>query len=123
MSLDDTNGVTYAVELKLMEGLEQKGHQLYCDNYYTRPTLFSSLRALGFGACGTARGDRKRMPKTLAAVKLQKGEVITCDVEKGMLALKWRDKRQVTMLSTIHDDSMVQKHRQSRLSAGGTEDI
>ncbi len=62
--MDDTNRVTYAVVLKLVEGLEQKGHHLYCDNYYTSPTLFSSLRALGFGVCGTGHGDRKRMPNT-----------------------------------------------------------
>ncbi len=63
------------------------------------------------------------MPKSLAAAKLKKGEVMTSEVEKGMLALKWMDKRQVTMLSTIHGDSMVPKRRRSRLVAGGTEEV
>ena len=51
-SLDSSNGVTHGVVLKLVEGLENKGHHLYCDKYYTSPVLFS-LCTLGFGACGT----------------------------------------------------------------------
>ena len=38
-----------------------------------------------------------------------------------MLALKWKDKRDVSMLSTIHDDSMVEKRRRTRLAPNGTE--
>ena len=109
--------------LKLVEGLEHKGHHLYCDNYYTSPNLFSSLRQVGFGACGTARGNRRRMPKAVVAAKLKKGEVTSSEVEKGMLALRWIDKRAVTMLSTLHDDSMVTKRRRSRLATDGIEDV
>ena len=89
-SLDTTNGFTHAVVMKLVEGLENLGHHLYCDNFYTSPALFSSLWNLGFGACGTVHVNRKRIPKSFAAAKLKKGEVITCKVEKGMLALKWQ---------------------------------
>ena len=112
-SLDDRHGVTHAVVLKLVEGLENKCHHVYCDNYYSSPNLFSALRHLGFGACGTVRVDRQRMPQVIADTKLKKGEVISCEVEKGMVALKWKDKRQVTVLSTIHDNSMVAKRRRS----------
>ena len=51
-SLDDSSGVTHGVVLKLTEGLE-------LDNYYTSPTLFTSLLQLGFGACGTVRINRR----------------------------------------------------------------
>ena len=122
-SLDQSNGVTHAVVLKLVEGLENKGHHLYCDNYYTSPTLFSSLWRLGFGACGTVRTDRRGMPKEITAAKLKKGEMRSHKLEKGMLALRWVDKRPVTMLSTIHDDSMVTKRRRTRLAPGGTEEV
>ena len=106
--LDSSNGVTHDIALKLVEGLKNKGHHLYCDNYYTSPVLFS-LHTLVFGACGTVRVDRRGMPKEVITAKLKKGEVISAEVEKGMLALKWMDKRQVNMLSTIHDDSMMSK--------------
>ena len=90
------------------------------DNYYTSPTLFTSLQQLGFGACGTVRVNRHGMPKEVTAAKL-KGEMTTSEVKKGMLALKWQDKRAVVMLSTIHDDSRVTKCRRTRLVAGGIE--
>ena len=41
----------------------------------------------------------------------------------GLLALQWQDKRKVTMISTIHDDSMVSKRRRTRLAEGGIEEI
>ena len=94
---------------------------MYMDNYYTSPTLFTSLQQLGFGACGTVRVNRHGMPKEVTAAKLKKGEMTTSEVKKGMLALKWQDKRAVVMLSTIHDDSRVTKRRRTRLVAGGIE--
>lgn len=51
--IPDSCGVTRGVVLKLVKGLEHKGHHLYCDNIYSSPALFSSLQQLGFGACGT----------------------------------------------------------------------
>ena len=83
----------------MVEGLENKGHHLYYDNYYTSPVLFFSLRTLGFGSCGTVRVDRRGMPKEVTTAKLKKGEVKSAEVEKGMLALKWMDKRLVNMLA------------------------
>lgn len=118
-TLDDSSGVTQVVVLKLVEGLEHKGHHLYCDNYYTSPNLFSSLRQVGFGAWILLVGTGGECPQKSAA-KL-KGEMTTCEVETGMLALKWMDKRPVTMLSTIHDDSMLTKCQRSRLASGGIE--
>ena len=55
------------------------------------------------------------MPKEVTTVMLKKGEVKSVDMEKGMLALKWMDKRQVNMLSIIHDDSMMSKRRRTSM--------
>ena len=92
-SLDDSTGVTHGVVLKLIEWLENRGHHVYMDNYYTSPTLFTSLLQLGVGACGTVRINRRGMPKELTAAKLKKGEMTSSEVQKGILALKWQDKR------------------------------
>ena len=96
---------------------------MYMNNYYTSPTLFTSLQQLGFGACGTVHVNRRGMPKEVTAAKLKKGEMTTSEVKKGMLALKWQDKRAVVMLSTIHNDSRVTKRRRTRLVAGGIEEV
>ena len=53
------------------------------------------------------------------AAKLKKGE-ITSEVKKGMLAL---NERAIVMLSTIHNDSWVTKHRRTRLFAGVIEEV
>ena len=122
-SLDDSSGVTHALVLKLLEGLEHRGHHVYMDNYYTSPTHFTSLLRLGFGACGTVRINRQGMPTEVTTAKLKKGEMTSSEVQKGILPLKWQDKWPVVMLSTIHDDSWVTKRRWTRLVAGGIEEI
>ena len=93
------------------------------DNYYTSPTLFTSLLQLEFGSCGTVRINRRGMPKEVTAAKLKKGDMTSREVQKGTLALKWQDKQPVVMLSTINDNSWVTKRRRTRLVAGGIEEI
>ena len=58
----DDCSVTYPVVLKLLKNLENHGHHLYMDNYYTSPSHFQNLRHLGFGACGTVRINRRGLP-------------------------------------------------------------
>ena len=43
--------------------------------------------------------------------------------DDGILSLKWKDKRNVLILSTYHDQSMVTKSRRSSRVDGGVEDI
>lgn len=116
-------GITQALVVSLVEGLENKGHHLYCDNYYTSPDLFLTLRSLGFGACGTVRVNRRGVPASIKAKdKMTMGEVKSVNTG-GVLALKWKDKRVVTILSTIHDDSTIIKRRRTRLSSTGVEEV
>ena len=79
-------GLTHAVVLKLLEGLENKGHHVYTDNYYTSPALFRDLALKGFGACGTVRVDRRGVPVEMKT-KLARGEVTTAK-SGNLLALK-----------------------------------
>ena len=92
------------------------------DNCYTSPALFNDLRHLGFGACGTVRVNRRGLPAELKE-KMKKGDMVSYPIDDSMMALKWMDKRQVTMLSTIHDDSVVTKQRRTRHAPGGREDM
>ena len=92
---------------------------MYCDNYYTSPSLCKCLLTLGFDFCGTVRLDKRNIPETFKKAAPKKGEIVTYQV----FGLKWKDKRVVSMLSTIHDDSMISKERQSREVSGGVETI
>ena len=58
-------GITHAVVVKLVEGLEGRGHHAYMDNFYTFFVLFSDRHHLGFGACGSVRSDRRGLPAEL----------------------------------------------------------
>ena len=112
----------HTVVLELLQGLEGRGHHVYVDNYYTSPALFSDLQDKGFGACGTVRANRRGLPIEIKAT-LARGETISVPMDKSMMALKWMDKRPVTMLSTIHDDSMTTKIRRKRRREGEKEEI
>ena len=59
-------GLSTKVVLDLMDGLENRHHKLYVDNYYTSPSLFLNLYFKGTNACGTARTNRKFYPAELA---------------------------------------------------------
>ena len=66
-SLDtSTVGMTHAVMVKLLEGLEGRGH-------HVSPALFGDLRCLSFGVCGTVRINRRGVPLEMKA-PLKKGE-------------------------------------------------
>ena len=110
------------VVIGLLNGLENKGYHVYCDNYYTSPSLCKRLLTLGFGFCGTVRLDRRNIPETFKKAAPKKGEIVTYQDDQ-VFGLKWKDKRAVSMLSTIHDDSMISKERRSRQVSGGVETI
>ena len=114
------NGLTHAVVMKLLEGVEHRGHHIYTDNYYTSPALFTDLFHNGFGACGTV--DRRGVPHEMRRT-IRKREVVTAAVDDTVTALKWMDKRPVVMLSSVHDSSLVAKKRRSRLAPNGTDEV
>ena len=118
------SGLAHRVVMELVsdDRLENKGYVVVTDNFYSSPELFRALMDKGFGALGTARKDRRGIPPVIRNASLRRGEVRSSR-DDGILALKWRDKRDVTMLSAYHNDSMVTKSRRSRAAVGGTEEI
>jgi len=95
-------GLTYRVVFDLMDIYLTKNHHLYFDNFYTSLTLLQSLSRKKTYACGTLRTNRGKLPKEFVSEKLEFGDSkyrATGDV----LAVHWKDKRDVFVLSTIHD--------------------
>ena len=74
--------------------LKNKGYIVYTDNFYSSPALFKALAQHGFGAVGTARKDRRDIPKIISGAVLAKGNVVSTRKD-GVLSLKWKDKRDV----------------------------
>ena len=89
---------------ELCSGLEEFGHHLYTDNFYTSVDLYQYLFEHKIYACGTIKGSRKFFPKEIVFES-------TRGVSRGtyrwrmcgpLLAVAWVDNRAVYFLSTIH---------------------
>lgn len=95
------------VVMTLMEPLFNKGYCLTTDNFYTSPQLADLLLQNKTDTYGTVRLNRKEIPPDLLKTKLKPGEIAAYQRGK-VLALKWKDKKDVSVLSTVHNASMVE---------------
>ena len=92
-------GLTHDVVMSLISPLLGKGYHVFTDNFYTSPALCQSLLDTDTDMTGTVRANRKNLPVAMKN-KVQKGEVRY--FKKGdILALKWHDKKDVRLLSTV----------------------
>ena len=106
-------GKSGAVVPKLMSDLYGKGHHLYVDNWYTSEKLFRHLEQNGTAACGTAMGYRLKVPKSLKTEPLEKGEHVFRRNE-NLLIVRYRDKKEIYFLSTIHEVKIERVPRRGR---------
>ena len=108
---EEGTSLSMSIVLSLTEKLQQKGYHFYFDNYYTSPQLCQELYMKGSGSCGTVRLNRKGIPDDFQRRKLTtKGECYSYKKEK-VTGIKWLDKRVVSLLTTIHDASLVSVER------------
>ena len=70
------------------------------------PTLADKLVDYETDTVGTVRAMRKDVPAKIKDTKLKKGKIVAIHRKKSVL-LKWKDKKDVCVLSTLCDDSMV----------------
>lgn len=87
------------------------GRTLVTDNWYTSLPLAKRMLDSDTHLIGTIRKNRKGLPKEVVNKKLKKGEVAAMENKDGITVLKWKDQRDVLILSTKHDDEMVEKNR------------
>ncbi|KAJ8262288.1 hypothetical protein GJAV_G00164750 [Gymnothorax javanicus] len=80
------------------------GYHLYVDSFYTSVSLFRDLFHLKIGACGTINENRQGFPQAREndlSFRSSRGEIRWIR-DKELLFVKWKDARQVSMLTTIH---------------------
>lgn len=97
-----------------MEGLLDTGRTLSTDNWYTSVSLAENLTQLHTHLVGTLRANRKYNPPDVVKAKLRKGDILAQQNENKTVVCKWKDKRDVLMLITKHDDSMVTVNRRGQ---------
>ncbi|XP_068204630.1 piggyBac transposable element-derived protein 4-like [Palaemon carinicauda] len=100
---DNAPGIEHAeyITRALMDGLLSEGRTLYIDNFYSSVPLSRYLLGKSTYVCGTLRVNRKYVPKSVTRKKLKKGEVAAQQNSEGIKVIKWKDQRDVLMLTTV----------------------
>lgn len=103
----ESYGLSTKTVMSLIHDLKNRGYLLTTDNFYTSPELAELLLQCKTDICGTVRPNRKGLPPKIKSENLKRGDMIA--FQKGkMCAMKWKDKKNVLMLSTIHTADMVE---------------
>lgn len=95
-----------SVVITLAEDLLNEGRLLVTDNYYTSVSLARYLKQQKTDFCGTVRKNRRNLPAEVINAQLKKGEIAASQNE-CITVLKWKDQRDVLVLSTCHDHQMA----------------
>ena len=99
------SSTTHGLVLGLTKDYLGRGHKIYMDQYYSSISLFQELYAKQTVAVGTCMANQKGLPKDLVKQRLPRGGGVSC-TDGALLALKWRDKHDVLVLSTKHTPAM-----------------
>lgn len=100
-------GHTAKVVHKLVNDFKGSGHSLYMDRYYNSVPLARELKDQKVLLSGTLRSDRKETPREIVTAKLKKGEMVQRWSPEGISVCKWKDKREVLMISSEHSGEMI----------------
>ena len=105
---DPTQSLGHRVVMDLMQPFLGKGHHVYVDNYYTLIPPFLDLLHHGTYVTGTIVSNRRDFPEELKEEKnkLPIGSYKFATTRQ-LTACIWRDRRDVTMLSMIHNTSVT----------------
>ncbi|XP_046142146.1 piggyBac transposable element-derived protein 4-like [Osmia bicornis bicornis] len=98
-------GISGNVVMTLLQPYLEKGHTLITDNWYTSPRLFTLLHQHKTNAFGTVRKNRSEMPHM--EENLKRGEICYRSTNI-LLAMKWRDKKDVWILSSVHAARLIE---------------
>lgn len=114
------HNVSEKIVLKLVEKLSGHGRKLYVDNWYTSVNLFLKLqKEKKTNACGTVRMNRKYLPK-LKTKQMKKRDIKVYHTSK-LSFTAWKDKRIVTMLSTMHTPQLIATEKRHYLTGDQIE--
>jgi len=113
-----SNGATYDVVMRLISSFLNQGYTLFVDNFYTSPQLFKDLLGQKTNACGTLRVNRKGVDPSMKKKKMVKTKGDSVVMNNGKINhVKFMDNKEVNILTTKHDDTVVTMTNQRKHSA------
>ena len=101
-----TSRIVLQLRNMLLSSVNESGYHIFTDRFYTSPILCEELRKMNFHLTGTVKVSRKGMPENFSkksGSKLKLHEVVAFRKDDDMMALQWKDKRVVTMLSSVYN--------------------
>nr|CAI5843095.1 unnamed protein product [Callosobruchus analis] len=111
---DTRTGLAEKIVLDLTDCYLNQGTTIVTDNYCTSPSLAKNLLAKETHLLGTLRKNRRGLPPEVIKAKLKKGEITETEHKDGFVVAKWKDKRDVTFLTTIHGIDMQETGKRNR---------
>jgi hypothetical protein len=93
------------IVVRLVQPLVNLGYTLWMDNYHNSSSPCRLLRDNGNNIADTLHLNRKHVPQLVKSKTLAKGESVTAK-HSGIMGMKWSDKRQMSFISTFHDNTM-----------------
>jgi hypothetical protein len=83
---------THATVTGLTTRIENFGHKLYMDNFFSSPELFDYLHTKAINCCGTVRPNRKGMPRDFGTKLRLKRSDLKTRVRGDLTSIVWKDK-------------------------------
>ncbi|XP_060872032.1 piggyBac transposable element-derived protein 4-like [Metopolophium dirhodum] len=109
----DGKGLGCRVVLDLSQRYLNAGRTIITDHFYTSVPLAYELLKNNTHLVGTLRSNRVKLPEVTKA-KLKPNEIVGRENIDGIVIAKWRDKRDVTMLTTRHNINMLEPVKRTR---------
>ncbi|KAI4481596.1 hypothetical protein M0802_013906 [Mischocyttarus mexicanus] len=100
-------GIAESVSTELADKLLNEECTLFVDNFYTSYELALKFLNSKTHVVGTVRCNKKNMPSFVMSYPLKRGEMVAREDPNGIVVLKWRDVRDVRILSTKHPPIMT----------------
>jgi hypothetical protein len=91
--------------VRLVEPLVNLGYALRTDIYYNYLSPCSLLTDDGVNVTDTLHLHREHVCQLVKSETLAKGESVAAQCN-GIMVMKWRDKREVSLISTFHDNTL-----------------
>ena len=98
------NCLTVDSTFRILDIITRLGYCISMDNFFSLPQLYNMLWDNYTDSVGTLRANRKGVPKEIACKKFKKCEIAAMYTRR-LMVLKWKDKKDVLMLNTFHDDN------------------
>jgi hypothetical protein len=106
-------GLAYSVVMELLRNHLFSYHHVFADNFFSSFDLVEDLNQADTYYCGTVRINRKGLPQQIQKVSLQKNESVKWSSTRNtaIMVSRWKDKRDVFMISSNNDGSDTHKPR------------